>query len=926
MHLYLLDGMALAYRAYFALIRNPISTSKGVNTSAIYGFVNTLLELKQQAAPTHLAIAMDTDVPTARHEMFPAYKAQRDEMPEDLSQSLPAIDRFAAAFRIPMLRLDGFEADDVIGTLARKAEADGFEVTMVTPDKDFGQLVTDKVRMYRPGRMGNPPEIWGIPEVCERWGIERVDQVRDILGLMGDSSDNIPGIPGIGEKTAAKLIAQFGSVEALVKATDQLKGKQKERVEEHGEQALLSKELATIDVKAPIEVDWEDLKLSEPDEEALQALCVEFEFNSIGRRLFGDDFKAGRGYSVASNIPEGELFATEEVETSPTQGAPLKRLADVEHSYRTIETRSDFDGLLGALATQEAFCFDLETDSLDGKVAEIVGIAFSWKSGEAVYVVWPEKAAEGEKWLEALGTLLRSDRHLKVGHNLKFDLGVLRWHGVRTKGPLFDTMLAHALVAPDKRHGMDDLAEQYLGYSPVTLTELIGEKGKQQKSVRDLPVETLAEYAAEDADVTWQLKEKLEPILKKHRLERVFHEVECPLIPVLVEMEVNGIRLDSDALGEFSVKLGKEIELLKEEIYELAGGDPLNLNSPKQLGEVFFDRLKLVKKPKKTRTGQYVTNEQVLETLAVHHPIARRVLEYREATKLQSTYVEALPTCIFPRTGRVHTTFSQVVAATGRLASQDPNLQNIPIRSELGREIRRAFVPEKGYRILSADYSQIELRIMASLSGDEAMQEAFRSGLDIHTATAAGINHVEPDAVTSEMRRRAKMVNFGIIYGISPFGLAQRLAIPRGEATQIIDGYFARYPGVRQFMGEVVENARRAGYVETMTGRRRYVPDLRSGNAAVRQAAERMTINTPIQGTAADMIKIAMARVHQWLMESELYTRLLLQVHDELVFELWPDEIDVVLPKVKELMAEALPMAVPMVVETGVAENWLDAH
>lgn len=924
-HLYLLDGMALAYRAYFALIRNPISTSTGRNTSAIYGFVNTLLELKQQAAPTHMAIAMDTDAPTARHERFPAYKAQRDEMPEDLSDSLQAIDQFAAAFRIPMLRLDGYEADDIIGTLARQAAAKGWKVTMVTPDKDFGQLVTDDIVMYRPGRMGNPPEVWGVEEVCSRWGIERVDQVRDMLGLMGDSSDNIPGIPGIGEKTAAKLIAQFGSVETLLEGTAQLKGKQKERVETHRDQALLSKELATIDIEVPIEVNWEELELSDPDEEALRSLCVEFEFNSIGRRLLGDDFKAGRGFSSGS-APPGELFAPEEIEgAAPVQEADLNYLADVEHEYQVIRERKDYDSLLGAMAMREAFCFDLETDALDAKQAAIVGIAVCWEAGRAHYVVWPEKAAEAEAWLAALAPLLQSDRHVKVGHNLKFDLGVLRWHGVRSEGPFFDTMLAHALIAPDKRHGMDELSEQYLGYSPVSIESLIGAKGKEQKSVREVPEEELAEYAAEDADVTWQLMEVLKPILAKHRLEKVFNEVECPLLPVLVEMEYHGVRIDSKALAEYSKELETDIDRLRREVFQLAG-EEFNLNSPKQLGEVFFDRLHLAAKPKKTRTGQYVTNEQVLETLAVHHPIARKVLEYREANKLQTTYVEALPAVIFPKTGRLHTNYSQVVAATGRLASNNPNLQNIPIRTDRGREIRRAFVADKGYQIFAADYSQIELRIMASLSGDQAMQEAFVSELDIHTATAAGIHGVDPDDVTEAMRRSAKMVNFGIIYGISAFGLAQRLAIPRAEANRIIESYFAKYPGIRRYMGEVVEDARQKGYVETMSGRRRYVPDLRSSNGAVRQGAERMTINTPIQGTAADMIKIAMARIHAWLMEQGTETKLLLQVHDELVFELCPEERDLVIPKITELMQNALPMDVPILVETGVAENWLDAH
>ncbi len=928
MHLYLLDGMALAYRAYFALIRNPITTSKGLNTSAIYGFVNTLLELREKGNPTHLAIAMDTAAPTARHAAFPAYKAQREEMPEDLSLALPAIDRFAAAFRIPVLRLDGWEADDLIGTLAKKAAGEGFKVTMVTPDKDFGQLVSDQIEMLRPGRMGNPSEIWGEREVCERWGIQAVDQVRDLLGLMGDTSDNIPGVPGIGEKTAAKLIAEFGSIEALLARTDELKGKQKERIETHREQALLCKQLATIDTAAPIAVDWADLAVCEPDAGALSELCVEFEFNSMGRRLLGDDFKAGRGFTTPREAPaEGELFSTASMERAMPVAtrARLRTLADTPHQYRTITTQSEFDLWLRELTGLETFCFDLETDGLDPRTAEILGIAASWEAGAGSYVVLPEEPELRRTWLEGFGRRLADPRQTKVGHNLKFDLGVLCWQGFRAGGPLFDTMLAHALIEPDKRHGMDTLAEQYLGYTPVSLESLIGPKGPDQRSTREIPTPALAEYAAEDADVTWQLRERFLPLLKSHQLVQVFETVECPLIPVLVEMEFHGVCINAKTLADYSVELGKEIDRLQREVFSLVG-ETFNLNSPKQLGEVFFDRLRLAENPKKTRTGQYVTNEQVLETLAAQHPVARLVLEYREANKLRSTYVEALPTAIFPRTGRIHTSYSQMVTATGRLASTHPNLQNIPIRSERGREIRRAFVPADGFQLLSADYSQIELRIMAALSCDSALQAAFHSGLDIHTATAAAIHGVAPEAVDSEMRRRAKMVNFGIIYGISAFGLAQRLGIPRAEASAIIEGYFAQYPGVRQYMGQVIEEARERGYVETLTGRRRYVPDLRSGNGAVRQGAERMAINTPIQGTAADMIKIAMRRVQDWLWEQETRSRLLLQVHDELVFELDPDEATKVVAAVTTLMSEALPMAVPIVVETGVAGNWLDAH
>jgi len=932
-HLYLLDGMALAYRAYFALIRNPISTSQGVNTSALYGFVNTLLDLRDSGQPTHLAIAMDTDAPTERHRLYPAYKAQREEMPEDLSRALPAIDRFAAAFRIPVLRMDGYEADDLIGTLARRAEAEGFSVTMVTPDKDFGQIVTAAIQILRPGRMGNPPEIWGETEVCERWGIRRVDQVRDILGLMGDASDNIPGVPGIGEKTAAKLIADFDTVEQLLERVGELKGKQRERIEAHSEQALLSKRLATIDTAVPVEVEWEALRLEEPDEEALKALCVEFEFNAIGRRLLGESFKAGRGF--AAQPVAGELFAPAEVESradggaagkgARPEGASLRRLADTPHDYRMIESWEALDRLLAEMQAQPAICFDLETDALDPRVAEVLGVAVAWQAGCACYIILPTDPVEREKWLAAVVATLGNRSMLKVGHHLKFDLGVLRWRGHRLEGPFFDTMIAHALLEPDKRHGMDTLAEQYLGYSPITLESLIGPKGNAQRSTRDLPPALLGEYAAEDADVTWQLREKFAPLLAAHGLETVFRDVECPLIPVLVEMEWHGIQIDSTVLADFSIELGKITDQLRGEIFDLAGVT-FNLNSPKQLGEVFFDRLKLLEKPKRTRTGQYVTNEQVLETLAADHAIARKVLEYREITKLRSTYVDALPQAVFPATGRIHTSYSQMVTATGRLASQNPNLQNIPIRTDRGREIRRAFVAADGFQLLAADYSQIELRIMASLSGDTALQEAFRSGLDVHTATAAAIHGVDPSAVDGEMRRRAKMVNFGIIYGISAFGLAQRLGIPRTMAGEIIESYFTQYPGVRTYMEQTVEMARDKGYVETLTGRRRYLADLRSANAAVRSGAERMAINTPVQGTAADMIKLAMRRVQDWLWQEETRSRLLLQVHDELVLEVVPEESATVTSAVVRLMEGALPLAVPVVVETGIGENWLAGH
>jgi len=945
--LYLLDGMALAYRAHFALMGRPILTSAGVNTTALYLFANTLIELLKNRQPTHWAVVFDTAVPTARHVEYPAYKAQRQEMPEDLVVAIPAIRRLCDAMNIPVLSLDGYEADDIIGTLARRAEAEGgAETYMVTPDKDFGQLVGPHTFIYKPGNAGSPPEILGVPEVCTRWEVERPEQVIDILGLMGDASDNIPGIPGVGEKTAKSLIKQFGSMENLLERTAELKGKQKEKVEEHAALARLSRKLATIDVAVPIEFSLAGLAVRPLDEVKTKALLTEFEFNALGKRLFGDSFKAGRGGGLVEAA--GEPGAGPEAEAgAPGPGLgpghearradhPFRTVRDVAHDYRIARTGEERARLLAELGNQPAFCFDVETTSLDEKTCELVGLAFSWEAHAGWYVPLPSGTA-GRAALEEFRAVLTKPGAEKIGHNLKFDLSVLGWHGLEPVGPFFDTMLAHALVDPDQRHGMDYLSEVYLNYTPVPITALLGAKSKGgepdlfggQLTMADVSaaeLEKVAEYAAEDADVTWQLAARLRPQLAEKGLERVFHEIEAPLLPVLVEVERAGMLLDVPALKAMSQELAKQISALEKEIQALAGGS-FNLNSPKQLGEVLFNRLHLSDKPKKTKTGQYQTNEEVLAELEHSHPIISKILDYREATKLRSTYVDALPLAVFPRTGRVHTTFLQLLTATGRLSSNNPNLQNIPIRTPMGREIRRAFVAAPGHELLSADYSQIELRVMAALSGDAALREAFVAGHDIHSATASRVYGVPMDQLLPEMRRTAKMVNFGIIYGISAFGLAQRLGIPREQARSLIENYFKQYPGIREYMDRTIAEARRTGFVETLCGRRRYLRDIGSANQTVRSAAERTAINTPIQGTAADMIKLAMVRIAAALRERSLRTRMVLQVHDELVFEVPVTEKDAVQPLVLKLMTEALPLAgVPVLVESGFGTSWLEAH
>jgi DNA polymerase I len=914
--LYLLDGMALVYRAHFALISSPIFASGGRNTSALFGFVNTLLDILNTRHPSHLAIAFDTEEPTERHRIFPAYKAHREDMPEDIAFSLPHIDRLAAGFRIPVLRCPGYEADDVIGTLARQAEKEGFTSHLVTPDKDFAQLVDSHTFLYRPGRSGAEVEILGVDDVLARWEIREPSQVIDVLGLWGDASDNVPGIPGIGEKTAKKLIGQYGTIENVIAHAGELKGKLQERVRAHAEQALLCKRLVTIDCNVPVPFRPADLERREPDLDALRALFVEFEFSTLGKRLFGDEFRAApqRPAPAGPVAVQQDLFAQE----------PAQTVRDVPHRYTLVADDADRRQLARDLAKASSWCFDIETDGLDPKVAHPVGIAFSLRPHEGFYVPVPEDPAAARRVLEDLAGPLGDDRIEKTGHNLKFDIGVLRWNGVEVRGPLFDTMLAHYLVDPDHRHGLDALAGSLLGYTPIPITALIGQDPKTQINMRDVPVERVAEYAAEDADVALRLRERLIPLLEEKGQKRVFYEIEMPLIHVLVDMELEGFALRIEALRVASAHLEGHIASLEQKILELAG-TPFNVNSPRQLGEILFDRLKIVEGAKRTRSGQYATSEQVLEALAPKHEIVRCILEHREAAKLKSTYVDALPLAVHPRTGRIHSHFSQTGAATGRLASSDPNLQNIPIRSDLGQDIRRAFVARGPDRILlSADYSQIELRVMAEMSGDQALRDAFEAGHDIHASTASRVYGIALQDVDAAMRRTAKMVNFGIIYGISAFGLAQRLGISRGEASALIGEYFRQYPGVRAYMERTVAACRASGYVETMTGRRRYVRDIQSANETIRSSAERIAINSPIQGTAADMIKLAMNRIHGELRRFE--TRLILQVHDELVFDMKRGEEPEVRRLVESGMKNAIPMSVPILVEMGTGENWLEAH
>lgn len=931
--LYLLDGMALAYRAHFALIRSPIYTSKGFNTSAIFGFTGTLIELITKHKPTHLAVVFDTSAPTERHRIHPAYKAHREDMPEDLSAAMPHLDRVAGAFGIPVLKLDGYEADDIIGTLAHRAEAEGFdEIYMVTPDKDFGQLVTEKIKMYRPSRQGDGAEIWGIPEIREKWGIARVEQVIDMLGLCGDVSDNIPGVPGIGPKTAEKLLAAYDSVQGVIAHVDELKGKQQERIREHADQALLSKRLATIQLDVPIQADWDAIILNQPDKDKLVPLFAEFEFRTLGKRIFGADFSVQDAATDLVLMSEDDEKATQESPGSPSFGSAspqldllpdiaFKKLADLQTDYRIVKTDTELAALVDHLRAAGSFAFDTETTALNPRAARLVGLSFSTapQSGYWVRAI-PDS-------LEALRPVFADPALTKIGHNLKFDLAVLVENDCPVAGECYDTMLAHALIDPDQRHNLDTLCEDFLQYSTIRFSELLPKVKKGETiDYSGVAENDLADYAIEDADLTLQLWQLFAPKLEACGQAKVFYEIETPLLPVLVAMEGEGILMSETTLQEIGSSLEGHISDLQGAVYAAAGRE-FNLNSPKQLGEVLFNELQLIEKPKKTKTGQYATNEQVLSTLAPKHPIVADLLEYRQLTKLKSTYIDALPQAIDAKTGRVHTHYGQVQTATGRLSSNDPNLQNIPVRSERGREIRKAFVPRAGWKLLAADYSQIELRILAALTGDAGLLKAFKEGQDIHTATAAKIFDVAPAEVTRDQRSTAKMVNFGIPYGISAFGLAQRLGtVSRTEAQEIIDSYFQQFPGIPGYMEAQKESAQAKGYVETVCGRRRQLRDINSGNGTIRAAAERNAINMPIQGTAADMIKIAMVRIQKFMTEAGLQSRMLLQVHDELVFDLHPDEEETLRQIVTEGMVHALELACPIEIEIGLGDNWLEAH
>ncbi|MCK9453370.1 MAG: DNA polymerase I [Bacteroidales bacterium] len=918
--LFLLDAMALIYRAFFALNKNPRINSKGLNTSAILGFTNTLYEVLKNEKPDFIGVAFDSFAPTQRHVDFPEYKANREKMPDDLAASLPYIKELITAFGIPILIMDGYEADDIIGTLAKRAEKHGLFTYMMTPDKDFGQLISENIKMYKPAKEGEKAEIVGVAEICERYSIATPEQLIDILGLWGDASDNIPGVPGIGEKTAAKLISEYGSIEKLLENTHELKGKQKENLENFAEQALQSKQLATIITDVPIDFEPEKLKLQSPDMGKLQELFDKLEFKTFAKRMFQDAQKQSQAadqQDLFSDLSSEELESFQEVDK--------KTILTTKHDYQLVDDEA-IKTLVAQLSNEKSFCFDTETTAIDAHTAELVGISFAIKAHHGWYVPMPENYHDCQKKLSHFKVLFENEAIEKTGQNLKYDIAVLKWYDIDVKGPLFDTMIAHYLLQPDQRHNMDFLAETYLNYQPVSIETLIGKKGKNQGSMRDIEVEKVKEYATEDADITLQLRQKLEPELSSQGVRKIFDKVEMPLVRVLADMEAQGVKLDGENLQEISKTMAAEIDELEEQIYEHAGIS-FNIASPKQLGEILFDHLELVSKAKKTKTGQYSTSEDVLLKLQHLHPIIPLILDYRSLSKLKSTYIDSLPNLINPRDGRIHTSYNQAVAATGRLSSNNPNLQNIPIRTARGREIRKAFVPRnKDYTLLAADYSQIELRIIAHLSKDKAMIAAFNEGLDIHTATAAKVYGIGLEDVTKEMRRNAKTVNFGIIYGISAFGLSERLGIPRGEAADIINNYFEQYPGVKTYMNDQIAFARKTGYVETMLGRRRYLRDINVSNSVVRGFAERNAINAPIQGSSADMIKLAMIKIHRLLTEQKRATKMILQVHDELVFDARIDEVEQLKPLIEKAMVEALPLSVPVIVEMNTGGNWLAAH
>lgn len=930
--LFLLDGMALMYRAHFALSKNPRFTSNGINTSAVMGFTNTLLEVLKKENPSHLAVVFDTEAPTERHTDFAEYKAHRQAMPEDLSAAMPYVVKLIEGFNIPVITSDGYEADDIIGTLAKKAEQEGFTVYCMTPDKDFAQLVSDNIFIYKPSRMGNDMEILGVPEVLAKWEIERVDQVIDILGLWGDAVDNIPGIPGIGEKTSKILIKQYGSIENLIANSHELKGKMKENVENFAEQGLVSKKLATILLNAPVELDEESLRVNPPSREKLEPLFVELEFRTIGKRVFGEEFTVTE-FRQVSQGQQYDLFGTPQpekvvikTETIIEPAPASKNIDNTPHEYHLADTAEKRAGLISLLQAQKAFCFDTETTCLDANDCELVGLSFSIMPGSGWYVPICEDQTEACGIVLEFKELFENPSIKKIGQNLKYDILVLNWYNVNVQGELFDTMLAHYLIDPDTRHNMDILSENYLGYVPVSITSLIGTKGKNQGNMRDVEIEKVKEYAAEDADITLQLSEVFEPLLEKVGASKLAGDIENPLVYVLAAMEREGVKIDQQALGDYSVQIEVDVKVLEKTIYEKAGVR-FNIASPKQLGEVLFEKLQLDPKAKKTKTGQYQTGEDILTALANKSDIVKDILDFRQLQKLKSTYVDALPLLINPKTQRVHTSYNQAVAATGRLSSNNPNLQNIPIKTERGREVRRAFIPRSDeFLIISADYSQIELRLIAEISKDENMMDAFMQGLDIHTATASKVYGVALEDVDSTQRRNAKAVNFGIIYGQSAFGLSQSLGIPRKEAADIIEEYFRQYSGIKQYMSDTMNFARENGYVQTLMGRRRYMRDINSANATVRGFAERNAINAPIQGSAADMIKIAMINIYRDMQEQKLISKMTMQVHDELVFDVHKSEVEKVKAIIQDRMKNAFKTTVPILVEIGQGNNWLEAH
>ena len=933
--LFLLDGMALIYRAHFALSKTPRFTSGGLNTSAMLGFTNTLLDVLKKEKPTHMAVVFDTEAPTERHTEFEAYKAQRQAMPEDLAAAIPYIFKIVLGFNIPLITSDGYEADDIIGTLAKKAEAKGYQVYCMTPDKDFAQLVSDNIRLNKPGRQGNEVEIMGVKEVLEKWEVNDPLQVIDILGLWGDSVDNIPGIPGVGEKTAKQLIKQYGSVENIIANSHELKGKLQENVRTYAEQGLLSKRLATINLNAPVELDEAGLEMCAPSKDLLEPLFAELEFRTLGRRVFGDDFSITetRAVSIQTDLfgepaSAGRTTMTVDVQdiAEPEVEPAGKNINNVAHEYHLADTKEKRAELIGALKQETVICFDTETTGTDANHCELVGLSFAVKHHHGWYVPVPADQKEAQAIVDEFKPVLEDENIGKIGQNIKYDVLMLKWYGLQVKGPLFDTMLAHYVLDPDTRHNMDVMSENYLGYKPVSITELIGAKGKAQGSMRDVEFEKIKEYAAEDADITLQLHNVFQPKIKQAEAEKLINDIECPLIYVLADMEYEGVRIDHDTLAEFSKELEGDIAKLERTVYDKAGVR-FNIASPKQLGEVLFEKLMLDPKAKKTKTGQYQTGEDVLLYLAAKSDIVRDILDYRQLQKLKSTYVDALPKMVSPKTGRVHTSYNQAVAATGRLSSTNPNLQNIPIRTERGREVRKAFIPrDENHTIVSADYSQIELRIIAEISKDANMLDAFAKNLDIHTATAAKVYGKELHEVTSDERRNAKAVNFGIIYGQSAFGLSQSLGIPRKEAAEIIENYFIQYSGIKQYMADTMNFARENGYVCTLMGRRRYLRDINSANQTVRGFAERNAINAPIQGSAADMIKIAMINIHRELKAQKLDARMTMQVHDELVFDVPNHEVEKIKPIIAEGMKNAIKTSVPILVEIGTGLNWLEAH